>query len=139
MEPFQMNLIKMLQVKAVHSLLLYHWRWGQIHRRLCSWHEQQKIYHFWSIFIEISWRWNNRFVIYPDGKKMYACVQDSGCKDSDNVDFNCDCLLEFSHTDGKSSDGSSLSLKLYSGVWFYTERNSFGSYLLTHWFTYHFH
>ena len=51
----------------------------------------------------------------PDGKKMYACFQDCGCDDSDYSDFDCGCLLEFSRTDGKSFDGSSLSLRFHSG------------------------
>lgn len=48
----------------------------------------------------------------PDGKKMYACFQDCGCEESDEVD--CGCLLEFSRNDGRSFDGSTLSLKFHS-------------------------
>eukprot|EP00956_Cyclotella_meneghiniana_P042393 scaffold248441_cov63-Cyclotella_meneghiniana.AAC.8 len=49
----------------------------------------------------------------PDGTKMYACFQDCGCDNSDDVDFNCGCLLEFSRSDGKSFDGSTYSLKFH--------------------------
>lgn len=49
----------------------------------------------------------------PDGRKMYACFQDCGCDDSDDLGFNCGCLLEFSRTDGMSFDGSTMSLKFH--------------------------
>ena len=49
-----------------------------------------------------------------DGKKLYASFQDCGCKDSDSgVDYDCGCLLEFSRRDGRSFDGSTLSLKFH--------------------------
>lgn len=49
----------------------------------------------------------------PDGTKMYACFQDCGCKNSDDVDFTCGCLLEFSRADGESMDGSTFALKFH--------------------------
>lgn len=53
----------------------------------------------------------------PDGSKMYACFQDCGCDDSDGgADYTCGCLLEFSRQDGRSFDGSTLSLKYHSSA-----------------------
>lgn len=49
----------------------------------------------------------------PDGTKMYACFQDCGCENSEDVDFTCGCLLEFSRRDGESFDGSTFSLKFH--------------------------
>lgn len=50
-----------------------------------------------------------------DGTKMYAAFQDCGCEESDGgLDYNCGCLLEFSREDGRSFDGSTLSLKFHS-------------------------
>lgn len=49
-----------------------------------------------------------------DGRKMYAAFQDCGCDDSESgTDYGCGCLMEFSRTDGKSFDGSALSLKFH--------------------------
>jgi hypothetical protein len=50
----------------------------------------------------------------PDGTKMYACFQDCGCENSEDVDFTCGCLLEFSRRDGESFDGSTFSLKFHA-------------------------
>ena len=49
----------------------------------------------------------------PDGKRMYACFQDCGCDSSNEIDVTCGCLLEFSREDGRSFDGSTLSLKFH--------------------------
>ncbi|KAL9185923.1 hypothetical protein ACHAXT_003700 [Thalassiosira profunda] len=49
-----------------------------------------------------------------DGRQMYAAFQDCGCTNSESgLDFNCGCLLEFSRTDGRSFDGSTMSLKFH--------------------------
>ena len=49
----------------------------------------------------------------PDGRKMFACFQDCGCKDSESgVDYSCGCLLEFWRADGQPFGGSSLALRL---------------------------
>ncbi len=48
----------------------------------------------------------------PDGKRMYACFQDCGCEVSGEKD--CGCLLAFWRDDGRSFDGSTMSLKYHT-------------------------
>ena len=48
----------------------------------------------------------------PNGTKMYVCFQDCDCETTGEVD--CGCLLEFRRDDGRSFEGSTLSLKFHS-------------------------